>query len=107
MFIENISLGAAMRRSWQLVRGRWWRTFLVLFLMLIGWYVARLALDAFLQLGQFLLAIVLSPFIVAGVTLDGAGVVSALASPALQILIVLIHFVLWLPLEALDLFQMA
>ena len=107
MFIENISLGAAMRRSWQLVRGRWWRTFLVLFLMLIVWYVARLALDAFLQLGQFLLAIVLSPFIVAGVTLAGAELVSALVSPVLQILIVLIYFDLRVRREALDLFQMA
>ena len=107
MFIENISLGAAMRRSWQLVRGRWWRTFLVLFLMAIVWYVARLALDAFLQLGQFLLAIVLSPFIVAGVTLAGAELVSALVSPVLQILIVLIYFDLRVRREALDLFQMA
>jgi len=107
MFIENISLGAAMRRSWQLVRGRWWRTFLVLFLMLIVWYVARVALDAFLQLGQFLLAIVLSPFIVAGVTLAGAELVSALVSPVLQILIVLIYFDLRVRREALDLFQMA
>ena len=107
MFIENISLGAAMRRSWQLVRGRWWRTFLVLFLMLIVWYVARVALDAFLQLGQFLLAIVLSPFIVAGVTLAGAELVSALVSPVLQILIVLVYFDLRVRREALDLFQMA
>jgi len=107
MFIENISLGAAMRRSWHLVRGRWWRTFLVLFLMLIVWYVARVALDAFLQLGQFLLAIVLSPFIVAGVTLAGAELVSALVSPVLQILIVLIYFDLRVRREALDLFQMA
>ena len=107
MFIENISLGAAMRRSWHLVRGRWWRTFLVLFLMLIVWYVARVALDAFLQLGQFLLAIVLSPFIVAGVTLAGAELVSALVSPVLQILIVLVYFDLRVRREALDLFQMA
>ncbi len=107
MFIENISLGAAMRRSWELVRGRWWRTFLVLLLMLIVWYVARLALDAFLQLGQFLLAIVLSPFIIAGVTLASAELVSALVSPVLQILIVLIYFDLRVRREALDLFQMA
>src|SRR5438132_1468956 len=102
-----VHLGAAMRRSWELVRGRWWRTFLVLLLMLIVWYVARLALDAFLQLGQFLLAIVLSPFIIAGVTLASAELVSALVSPVLQILIVLIYFDLRVRREALDLFQMA
>jgi hypothetical protein len=107
MFIERISLGAAMRRSWDLVRGRWWRTFLVLLLRLIVWYVARLALNAFLQLGQFLLAIVLSPFIVAGVTLASAELVSALVSPVLQIIVVLIYFDLRVRREALDLFQMA
>jgi len=107
MFVENIGLGQAMRRSWQLVKRRWWRTFLILFLMLIVWYVARFALDAFLQLGQFLLAIVLSPFIVAGITLASAELVSALVSPILQIIIVLVYFDLRVRREALDLFQMA
>src|SRR2546430_801465 len=76
----------------QQVEGRWWRTFLVLFLMLIVWYVARFALDAFLQLAQYLLAIVVSPFIVAALTLGTAELVSALVSPVLQIVIVLIYF---------------
>src|SRR5437016_9184375 len=62
MFIENVSLGAAMRRSWQLVRGRWWRTFLVLFLMLVIWYIMQLALSASLQPGQVLLQLAGSPF---------------------------------------------
>ena len=107
MFVENIGLGAAFGRSRQLVEGRWWRTFLVLFLMVIVWYVARFALDAFLQLAQFLLAIVVSPFIVAAITLGSAELVSALVSPVLQIVIVLIYFDLRVRREALDLFQIA
>ena len=40
MFVENIGLGRAMSRSWDLVRGRWWRTFLVVFLLVIlSWFV--------------------------------------------------------------------
>ncbi len=100
-------LRAAFGRSRQLVEGRWWRTFLVLFLMLIVWYVARFALDAFLQLAQYLLAIVVSPFIVAALTLGTAELVSALVSPVLQIVIVLIYFDLRVRREALDLFQIA
>jgi len=107
MFVENIGVGAAFGRSRQLVEGRWWRTFLVLFLMLIVWYVARFALDAFLQLAQYLLAIVVSPFIVAALTLGTAELVSALVSPVLQIVIVLIYFDLRVRREALDLFQIA
>ena len=45
MFVENIGLGAAMGRSWQLVQGRWWRTFLILLLVVLVWYFARIALE--------------------------------------------------------------
>ncbi len=38
MFIENVGLGAAMSRSWRLVEGRWWRTFLIVFLIFIITY---------------------------------------------------------------------
>src|SRR5579864_2656294 len=30
MFVEDAGLAAAMGRSWRLVEGRWWRTFLIL-----------------------------------------------------------------------------
>ncbi len=107
MFVENIGLGAAMSRSRYLVQGRWWRTFLVLLLMFVVWYLSRVALGAFLQLGQVLLTIVLSPFIVSAVALAGSQLVGALVTPVLQIAIVLIYFDLRVRREALDLFQMA
>ena len=107
MFVENIGPGAAMSRSWHLVQGRWWRTFLVLLLMVVVWYLSRLALDAFLQLGQVLLAIVLSPYLVSAIAVAGSQLVGALVTPVLQITIVLIYFDLRVRREALDLFQMA
>ncbi|HET7339163.1 MAG TPA: hypothetical protein VFK22_06415 [Candidatus Dormibacteraeota bacterium] len=107
MFVENIGLGAAFGRSWWLVQGRWWRTFLVLFLIVIVWYIAQFALSAFLQLGTSLLEIVVSPFIAAAISSAIGQVVAALASPILQIAIVLVYFDLRVRKEGLDLFQMA
>ena len=107
MFVERIGLGSAMSRSWRLVEGRWWRTFLVLFLILILWYVAALALGAFLQLGQYLLLLVVSPYIATAIATASGQVVSALVNPILQIAIVLVYFDLRVRKEGLDLFQMA
>jgi len=58
MFVENVGLGAAMGRSWRLVEGRWWRTFLIVFLIFIIIYAVRFALGAFIALGQGLLQLV-------------------------------------------------
>jgi hypothetical protein len=107
MFVENVGLGAALGRSRRLVEGRWWRTFLILFLVVILWYVAQLALGAFLQLGQFLLQLFVSPFIAAGVAAASGQIVGAVVDPILQIAIVLIYFDLRVRKEGLDLFQMA
>jgi hypothetical protein len=107
MFVENIGLGTAMGRSWNLVKGRWWRTFLILLLMYIVWYVAGIALGAFIQLAQFALLIVLSPVIATGVAVAASQLISAVLNPVMQILIVLIYFDLRVRREALDLFQMA
>src|SRR5258708_8141200 len=63
MFIENIGLGAAMNRSWRLVEVRWWRTFLIVFLIFIIIYAFRFALGAFIALGQGLLQLALSPLL--------------------------------------------
>ncbi|HEY0832117.1 MAG TPA: hypothetical protein VGE99_13320 [Candidatus Dormibacteraeota bacterium] len=107
MFVENIGLGAAMGRSWRLVERRWWRTFLILFLMVILWYVAQFALGAFLQLGQLLLQLFISPFIAAAIAGASGQIVGAVVNPILQIAIVLIYFDLRVRKEGLDLFQMA
>lgn len=107
MFVENIGLGAAMRRSWHLVQGRWWRTFLILFLIYILNYVVSIALEAFLYLGQLLLSIFLSQFVSLALYEAGAIIVSGLLIPILQIALVLVYFDLRVRKEGLDLFQQA
>jgi hypothetical protein len=107
MFVENVGLGTAFGRSWWLVQGRWWRTFLVLFLIGLIWYIAQFALSAFLQLGTAILELIISPFIAAAISAAIGQVVAALASPILQIAIVLVYFDLRVRKEGLDLFQMA
>ena len=107
MFVENIGLGAAFGRSRMLVQGRWWRTFLALFLLAIVFYFVRLALSAFVEIAQLLLDLVVSPFVAAAVASASAEVVDALVNPIMQIAIVLIYFDLRVRREALDLFQMA
>jgi hypothetical protein len=107
MFVENVGLGTAMGRSWRLVQGRWWRTFLILFLLLIVSYVVRLALNAFIALGQVLLMIVISSVIVGWIAGATQVIVDSLVNPILQIAIVLIYFDLRVRREALDLFQLA
>ncbi len=107
MFVEGVGLGAAIGRSRMLVERRWWRTFLVLFLLGVIFYVVRLALGAFVELAQLLLQLVLSPFVAAGIATGAAQVVDALVNPIVQIAIVLIYFDLRVRREALDLFQQA
>jgi hypothetical protein len=107
MFIENVGLGAAMSRSWRLVEGRWWRTFLIVFLIFIITYAVRIALGAFIALGQGLLQLVVSPLIVVWISGATSVIVDSLVNPVLQIAVVLIYFDLRVRREALDLFQLA
>lgn len=107
MFVENIGLVAAMGRSWQLVQGRWWRTFLIVLLMFILVYVVSTALGAFLYLAQSLLQIVLSTYLSLAISEAASVIIGALVDPILQIAIVLIYFDLRVRKEGLDLFQLA
>jgi hypothetical protein len=107
MFVENAGLGAAMGRSWRLVEGRWWRTFLILFLMFILFYAVRIALSAFIALGQTLLQLVVSSVVVLWISGATSVIVDSLVNPILQIAIVLIYFDLRVRREGLDLFQLA
>ncbi len=106
-FVENLGLGAAMGRSWRLVEGRWWRTFLILLLIFVLWYVVGIALGAVVQLASFLLQIVMSPVLSTAILSAVSDLLQALATPILQIAIVLIYFDLRVRREGLDLFQLA
>ena len=107
MFVENAGLIQAMGRSWRLVEGRWWRTFLVIFLLFVIQYVARLALNAFIALAQYLLLIVAPSGLVLGIAGATQVIVDSLVNPILQIAIVLVYFDLRVRREGLDLFQLA
>jgi hypothetical protein len=107
MFVENARLGAAMGRSWRLVEGRWWRTFLILFLVGVLFAVVQTALSAFLALGQFVMSLVFSSYLVLAISQATGTIVQALVNPVLQIAVVLIYFDLRVRREALDLFQLA
>jgi hypothetical protein len=107
MFIEKVGLGAAMGRSWRLVEGRWWRTFLILFLMLVLSYVVSVALSAFITLGQTLLQLVFSRVVILWISGATTVIVSSLVDPVIQIALVLIYLDLRVRREGLDLFQLA
>jgi hypothetical protein len=107
IFVENTGLIAAMARSWQLVQGRWWRTFFILLLVFVLNYVVSLALQAFLYLGQILLSLFVSQYLSLALYEAGVIVVSGLTIPILQIAVVLIYFDLRVRKEGLDLFQLA
>jgi hypothetical protein len=107
MFVENVGLGAALGRSWRLIEGRWWRTFLILFLMYILIQVVASALQAFLYLGQILLQTVVSSYLSIAISEATGILVSSLVTPILQIAVVLIYFDLRVRREGLDLFQLA
>ncbi len=107
MFVENIGLGAAMSRSWRLVAGRWWRTFLIVFLLVVLTYVVRTALVAFAVVPVAAASLFLSSYILLGIAGALNVIVDALVNPVLQIALALIYFDLRVRREALDLFQMA
>jgi hypothetical protein len=107
MFVEHAGLGAALGRSWRLVEGRWWRTFLILFLMFVLTSVVSVALAAFVTLGQTLLMLVVSKVVVGWISGATSVIVGSLVDPILQIAIVLVYFDLRVRKEGLDLFQQA
>jgi hypothetical protein len=107
MFIEKTGLIAAMGRSWRLLQGNWWRTFLILLLVFILVYVVQTALGAFVLGAQLLVEIVISSLVTTWIFAAASIVVASLVNPILQIAIVLIYFDLRVRREGLDLFQLA
>jgi hypothetical protein len=107
MFIEKTGLIAAMGRSWRLVEGRWWRTFLILLLVFILVYVVQTALGAFVLGAQLLVEIILSSVATTWIFAAASIVVASLVNPILQIAVVLVYFDLRVRREAIDLFQLA
>ena len=107
MFVEDVGLISAMRRSWRLVEGRWWRTFLILLLVFILVYVVQTALGAFVAGAQLLVEVILSSIATTWIFAAASIVFASLVNPILQIAVVLLYFDLRVRREALDLFQLA
>jgi membrane-anchored glycerophosphoryl diester phosphodiesterase (GDPDase) len=107
LFIENIGLIDAMGRSWRLVEGRWWRTFLILLLVFVLVYVVQTALGAFVLGAQLLVEVILSSVATTWIFAAASIVVASLVNPILQIAVVLVYFDLRVRREAIDLFQLA
>src|SRR5207244_3334122 len=91
MFVENIGLGAAMSRSWRLVAGRWWRTFLIVFLLGVLTYVVRTALVAFAVVPLAALSLFFSSYVLLSIAGAINVIVDAVVNPVLQIAVVLIY----------------
>jgi len=106
MFVEKRGVFASFGRSWNLVEGRWWRTFLLVLLVVLLVYAAQTALGAFATVG-LLLSLVL-PNVVAGlIVYTLQDLVSALTMPVFHIALVLIYYDLRVRREGLDLLQQA
>lgn len=106
LFVERLGVFASFGRSWNLVEGRWWRTFLLVLLVFILVYVVETALGAFATAG--LLLTLFLPNVVAGlIVYTLQDLVSAVVMPVLDIAFVLIYYDLRVRREGLDLLQQA
>jgi hypothetical protein len=106
MMAENIGPIKGFQRSWALVSGMWWRTFGILLLAGIAYYLITVAL-----LGVFtvITAVVpgLSDDLRSGLATAATNLTSALIAPVFPILLTLLYFDLRVRKEGLDLDQLA
>ncbi len=93
-----------MARSWNLVKGQWWRTFGVILIVLIMRFIIGIALGFMLGI---IVGIVTSGDVRLAVVAVGTTILSALISPIVTIALVLLYFDLRVRKEGLDLDQLA
>src|SRR5437588_3485691 len=106
LLVEKIGPVRAIRRSWELVRGSWWRSFGVLVVTLILELVLYLV---FLALFQALAAIIpgVGDDLRSALSAIGTTLVSALIGPLAAIVVTLLYFDLRVRTEGYDLDQLA
>jgi hypothetical protein len=106
MIAENIGPIKGLRRSWGLVSGMWWRTFGILLLAGIAYYLITVALLAlFTVIAAFIPG--LADDVRSGLATAGTDLTSALIAPVFPILLTLLYFDLRVRKEGLDLDQLA
>lgn len=106
LLVEGIGPVRALRRSWDLVRGSWWRSFGILLVTLILELVLYLV---FLGFFQAIAAITpgVSDDLRSVLSLVGTTLVSALIGPLAAIVVTLLYFDLRVRTEGYDLDQLA
>ena len=106
MMAENIGPIRGLGRSWNLVKGMWWRTFGIILLAVIAYIIIYLAL-----LALFTVVAAIMPAIStdtrSGVATAATTLVDALIAPMFPILLTLLYFDLRVRKEGLDLDQLA
>ena len=104
MMAEDIGPSRGLGRSWNLVRGQWWRTFGILLIVGIMQAVIGYALGFLFGL---IAAAVTSGDVQLAVIAVGSTILGALVSPITTIAVVLLYFDLRVRKEGLDLDQLA
>jgi hypothetical protein len=106
LLVERIGPVQAIRRSWELVRGSWWRSFGILVVTLILELVLYLIFLAFFQA---LTAIIpgVGDDLRSALSAIGTTLVSALIGPLVAIVVTLLYFDLRVRTEGYDLDQLA
>jgi hypothetical protein len=104
MMAEDLGPIKGMSRSWNLVRGMWWRTFGIILIVLIMRFFIGLALGFLFGL---IAGLVTSGDVGLAVVAVGTTILGALISPIVTIALVLLYFDLRVRKEGLDLDQLA
>jgi CBS domain-containing protein len=104
MMAEDIGPIKGMSRSWNLVKGQWWRSFGIIAIVLIMRFIIGLALGFMYGL---IVGVVTTGDVRLAVVAVGTTILSALISPIVTIALVLLYFDLRVRKEGLDLDQLA
>jgi hypothetical protein len=106
MMAEDIGPIRAFGRSWNLVKGMWWRTFGIIFIAGVAYSILTLAL---LALFNVVAAIIpgLSTDFRSGLATAATTLVDALIAPIFPVVLTLLYFDLRVRKEGLDLDQLA
>jgi hypothetical protein len=104
MMAEDIGPIKGMTRSWNLVKGQWWRSFGVILIVLIMRFIIGIALGFMFGL---IVGAVTTGDVRLAVVAVGTTILSAVISPIVTIALVLLYFDLRVRKEGLDLDQLA
>ena len=106
LLAEGIGPVQAVRRSWQLTRGNWWRIFLILVVVVVIQGVMNSILGA-VTLPLAAVVPFVSPLVRGSIVVTASTLGSAAITPVLYLCLVLLYFDLRIRKESFDLDQLA